>query len=160
MRSIDCIWLCSSSVQSSIMDYFGVMKYRRHYRNVLHCHGRISSLRLDLGGFPPETRAAGSSVKVPLSLLERIILEGEFSEQKERSKTVCQFTFLIFAMWLYLLYNPSWCSQSFFNTWPPYAFFVTPSQTASLNKTLKIKKIQRCALHGLQVFAQLQTNLL
>lgn len=53
---------------------------------MLHCHGRISSLRPDLCGFPPGTQAAGSSVKVPLSLLERIILEGEFSEQKEQAK--------------------------------------------------------------------------
>lgn len=52
---------------------------------MLHCHGRISSLRRDLVDFPPGTQAAGSSVKVPLNLLERIILEVEFCEQKEQT---------------------------------------------------------------------------
>lgn len=54
----------------------------------MHCNGRISSLRLDLGGFPPETQAAGSSVKVPLILLERIILEGDFTEQKAQANSL------------------------------------------------------------------------
>lgn len=44
---------------------------------------RISSSWIDLAGFPPGTQAAGSLVKVPLNLLERIIFEVEFSEQKE-----------------------------------------------------------------------------
>lgn len=37
----------------------------------------ISSLRLDLGSFRPGTQTAGSSFKVPLSLLGKVILEGE-----------------------------------------------------------------------------------
>lgn len=52
---------------------------------MLHCYGRIASLRLDLGGSPPGLKAGGGSVKGPLNLLERIILKGEFREQKEQA---------------------------------------------------------------------------
>lgn len=61
---------------------------------MLHCHGRISSLRLDLGGFPLGTQAGGGSVKVPLNLLERIILEGEFSEQEQANQSVNSLSLL------------------------------------------------------------------
>lgn len=43
-------------------------------------------------------------------------------------------------MWLYLWLSPSQNSQSFCNTWPPYAVFITPWKTASLSNTLNIKK--------------------
>lgn len=46
----------------------------------------ISSLRLDLGGFLQGTQTAGSSFKVPLSLLERIILEGELQWTERGSR--------------------------------------------------------------------------
>lgn len=64
----------------------------RLYGNVWHCRGRISSLRLDPGGFPSGTRASGGSVKVPLSPLERIILAGELQRTEGADETLCQFT--------------------------------------------------------------------
>lgn len=65
-------------------------------------------------GYPPSDlpcmafhwKAAGGSVKVPLSLLERIILEGELQWTEGAGRTVCQFTFLTFAIWLCPLYIP------------------------------------------------------
>lgn len=52
-------------------------------------------------------------------------------------------------MWLLLL-----CSQLCSNTWPPYAFFITPWPAASLNKTLKIMKKITCVA-WLQILAVL-----
>lgn len=50
-------------------------------------------------------------------------------------------------MWLHLLYDPSSVPTSS-DTWPPYAFFITPRETASLNKTLKVKKKTKTYTRG------------
>lgn len=71
--------------------------------------------------FPQGTQAAGGSVKVPLNLLKRIILEGELSEQKEQANQSVN-SLSLFSPCDCLSGAVNCCS----NTRPPYVFLITP----------------------------------
>lgn len=111
-------------------ELFGCDKELKALEECVTLSCRISSPWTDLGGFPPGTQTAGSLVKVPLNLLERIILEVEFSEQKEPANQPVDSLSLISL------------GQSFSgmdsSTWPPYG-----SSIASWRMRPPIQDFQR-----------------